>query len=50
MLALVGGTVADVYTGTWIKANVEIEDVSAVDIESVRAPKRLEHTAPSTDE
>src|SRR4051794_27232496 len=25
-LALVGGTVADVYTGTWIKANVEIED------------------------
>src|SRR3954451_22204580 len=24
-LALVGGTVADVYTGTWIKANVEIE-------------------------
>jgi len=31
-------------------ANVEIEDVSAVDIESVRAPKRLEQTAPSTDE
>ena len=25
-LALVGGTVADVYTGTWIQANVEIED------------------------
>src|SRR4051794_14371207 len=25
-LALVGGTVADVYTGTWIEANVEIED------------------------
>jgi adenine deaminase len=24
-LALVGGTVADVYTGTWIQANVEIE-------------------------
>src|SRR3954452_19417191 len=26
MHAFVGGTVADVYTGTWIKANVEIED------------------------
>jgi adenine deaminase len=26
MLRLVGGTVADVYTGTWIRANVEIED------------------------
>src|SRR4051794_3791216 len=25
-LALIGGTIADVYTGTWIKANVEIED------------------------
>src|SRR3954447_5860276 len=25
-LALVGGTVADVYTGTWIQANVEIAD------------------------
>src|SRR3954451_23474781 len=25
-LALVGGTVADVYTGTWVQANVEIED------------------------
>ena len=25
-LALVGGTVADVYTGTWIRANVEIAD------------------------
>src|SRR6201991_1036188 len=25
-LALVGGTVADVYTGTWIQANVEIEN------------------------
>src|SRR4051794_19939261 len=25
-LALVGGTVADVYTGTWIEANVEIAD------------------------
>ena len=25
-LALVGGTVADVYTGTWIQANVEVED------------------------
>src|SRR5215203_1453518 len=25
-LALVGGTVADVYTGTWVEANVEIED------------------------
>src|SRR3954468_15976637 len=24
-LTLVGGTVADVYTGTWIEANVEIE-------------------------
>ncbi len=24
--ALAGGTVADVYTGTWIKANVELED------------------------
>ena len=24
--ALVGGTVADVYTGTWIEANVEFED------------------------
>jgi adenine deaminase len=26
MLGLVGGTVADVYTGTWIQANVAIED------------------------
>src|SRR4051812_40438963 len=26
MHAFVGGTVADVYTGTWIRANVEIED------------------------
>jgi adenine deaminase len=25
MLALTGGTVADVYTGTWVEANVEIE-------------------------
>src|SRR6478609_5904821 len=25
-VTLVGGTVADVYTGTWIAANVEIED------------------------
>ncbi|HET6548188.1 MAG TPA: hypothetical protein VFG79_07030, partial [Solirubrobacter sp.] len=25
-LALAGGTVADVYTGTWVRANVEIED------------------------
>src|SRR3954469_22331012 len=25
-LTLAGGTVADVYTGTWIEANVEIED------------------------
>ena len=24
MVSLVGGTVADVYTGTWIRANVEI--------------------------
>ena len=24
--ALVGGTVADVYTGTWVTANVEFED------------------------
>ena len=23
-MTLVGGTVADVYTGTWIRANVEI--------------------------
>ena len=25
MVGLVGGTVADVYTGTWVRANVEIE-------------------------
>src|SRR4051812_47445802 len=25
-LALVGGTVADVFTGTWVEANVEIDD------------------------
>jgi adenine deaminase len=26
MVSLVGGTVADVYTGTWVEANVEISD------------------------
>ena len=25
-MVLAGGTVADVYTGTWIEANVEVED------------------------
>ena len=25
MLAVTGGTVADVYSGTWVQANVEID-------------------------
>src|SRR4051812_7173215 len=38
-LALLGGTVADVYTGTWIKANVEIED-GVITYVGPRAPER----------
>src|SRR3954451_23911705 len=41
MLAVTGGTVADVYTGTWVEANVEIEDERIVYV----GPR-----APSTDD